>query len=208
MKNKIFIIGLFVLFLGMLTVSCSKDDNYDLLTEETDTFTLNKQTQEFKDNLLSTLNAQKIVTKSNDEVEFTKEQVTDLRNKSLDMFASHGFKRSEFKEFLGDGDERIILMATIFTAIIEQEPVYTVPNRIKTRSESSGGDDGTCWSKDRVISCLSSLIGLGEIGTAFNGIKCITKSIAKVVVKNLARSVLGAAAVAITVLEFTICMGW
>lgn len=210
MKERI-LIGIVALFLGTIIVSCSKyESNLDLLTENIEDSRLNEESLEFKNSIISTLNTQKVSTKSGETVNFTEEQVKDLREKSLDMFASHGFKRSEFKEFLGEGDERIILMATIFTAIIEQEPVYMTPSRIKTKSETDD-DDGTCWSFARVTYCAGqafmSAVGADEIQSWFTGYRCLTKSLVKSIFKTaLKKFPYIAAASAIGL--FSECMGW
>lgn len=202
MKNRFLTLGIITLFTALVIMSCSKDDvNYDLLTENTENYQLNKESLEFKHSIISTFETQNASTKSgvNTNSNFAEDQIEDLREKSIDMFKSHGFEQSELDDLLEDGDERIIFMATVFTAIIDQEPIYSTPGVIKTKLESSSVDDDTCYPSASVSDCLLRATGIKEILTG-----CLTKYAAFKILGRLVPY----AGYTVAAADFANCMGW
>lgn len=213
MKKVNLIVGMMVVVMvGCIFVACSNDDhnlNLQLLEEQSRQKTiLNKETADFKSGLISAVNLQKTKA-SAEEFRFSAEQVKDLRKQSLKMFKSHGFVEDEFKEFMDEGDERLILIATMFTAIMES-PVATF-SRIKTRSEG-GSESGECFSWSKALACgtsvLYGIIPLNDIRAAFAGAGCLTKTVALNILKSLVKKATVWVAIGAIIIDYSLCMDW
>ena len=201
MKKFYLIAGmvLSIMTAGVFTAcSESEDDRMDfqlLKKQEKQKSSLNEETSAFKSCLVSTLKQTR--TRSvNENFTFTEEQLGILKEKSLAMFESHGFTEKDVMDLVENDDERLIFVATVFTAIVESPSMPTV----KTRAVE--GDNGECFYIEKVKECLKRLIDITEITDFLTG--CLTKT---ALFSTLAKFI-PYAGYAFAAADFANCMGW
>lgn len=174
-------------------ISCSDNDDYDfqLLMEQQKTV-LNKETSDFKSNLVSALTSQN--TRAVDgEFVFSEEQLKNLKELSLKMFESHGYAKEYIENVVENNDERLIMAAAIFTAIVESPSTPIVKTRVE------GNDNEECYNANSVSDCLLRAAGIKEL---LQG--CIKKA---TILKLISKYVPGIGYAA-AVVDFANCMGW
>ena len=180
------------------SIACSnEDDNLDLQLIEKQNEqkeVLNEETAEFKSNLISVLKQEKKKGYGND-FSFSEENVAYLKEKGLKMFKSHGFTEDNLKSAGAKTDEEIIMMATIFTAIMEHPA--DIP-RVMKRNESNE----PCFDANMIAECILQATGIRDVVTG-----CLTKLATLELVKKIAKSIpyVGAA---VLIADFAYCMGW
>lgn len=198
MKRFYLIAGmvLSIMTAGVFTAcSESEDDRMDLQLlekQEKKKSVLNKETSAFKSYMVSTLKQSR--TRSGDEdFAFSEEQLGMLKEKSLAMFASHGFTEKYLMDLVENDGEQLIFVATVFTAVVESPSIPIV----KTRTE--GGENGECYNAASVSDCLLRALAIRDILE-----KCLTKAaILKIISKWVPY-----AGYASAVADFANCMGW
>ena len=199
MKRFYLIAGmvLSIMTAGVFT-ACSdyEDDRMDLQLlkkQEKQGSVLNEETSAFKSYMILTLKQSR--TRSGDEdFAFSEEQLGMLKEKSLAMFTSHGFTEEYVMDVVENDDERLIFVATVFTAILESPSMPTV----KTRAVE-GSEDETCYDAERVSDCLLRALNIRDLVTS-----CLTKTaILKIISKWVPYLSLAAA-----LTDFANCMGW
>lgn len=211
-----------MIFMSILCISasitffaCSKDsfedENFEMIERSANVqVKVNEQTLKFKDEIINLRKQQKTKGVSN----FSNDQIQSMNKLCLEMLKSHGFNESEFKEFINDGDPRLILLGVMFAGVVESDGVV-MPPRTKSGFENGGGGSGsgsgeTCYGIVTAAKCASralvGAIGVNELQNMFSA-KCLTKTMAKTIFKTALKKVpLVAAIVAID--EFSTCMGW
>lgn len=204
MTKKFFLI----LALGIVVESCSNHDSFEdenlqaienQIKEREKTIT--SEAADFKKDFLF---VRKSKSTRSTEFSMTNAEIDELRNRSLKMLESYGFKANEFSEFMNEGDPRLILLGAMFVGIMENNSSKTT-KMVKTRSEVV--DD--CLDVAQVVLCagraLASAVGADVIHQAFTG--CITKAMAKNILKGLLKKVPWVS-VAFALDTFADCMGW
>ena len=201
MKKFYLIAGmvLSIMTAGVFTAcSESEDDRMDLQLlkkQEKQKSTVNEETSAFKAYMVSTLKQAK--TRSvNENFTFTEEQLGILKEKSLAMFESHGFTEKYVMDLVENDDERLIFVATVFTAIVESPSMPTV----KTRAAE--GDNGECFDIDKVIECFN------KAAKITNAANLIAKCMSKVSILSALAKVVQVGGYALAVETFIDCMGW
>lgn len=193
----------FILFLGMIFTACSNEDEFSdlkLLSKQANIKpTLNEETETFKTTFVSMLKPTTQTRASSDEFFFTEEQIDVITNKSLQMFSSHGFSEEEVIRLVDGDKEKLIFVATLFTALLESPTTYPETRSyalLKTQSES---DEDTCYDSASITDCILRATGLKELITG-----CLTK---KAALKLLSKIVPYAGYV-VAAADFANCMGW
>lgn len=217
MRKKIIIANaLLLIVIGISFVqSCSSstDENLEILqVQNKEKELLNQEVSYFKSEVIDALQQSK--TRNSDTLLFSKQQIRELRETSLEFLISQGFEEQDYRDFMKEDDPRLIFMAALYTGILE-----TNVDRIfgmKTRNEggSSGGpisgDDSTCYSVAQVTICLQRAvlngIGADDIMKAIAG-KCATKKLCKTLVKVFVKKV-PIVGIVSALDAFADCMGW
>ena len=109
-----------------IAYSQSKDDNKEfkwLEKLDKQEFVLTKETSTFKSCMVSIMKQAKDEGKKREDLAFTEEQLKMLKEKSLAMFKSHGFTEKHVMDLVENNDERLIFVATVFTAMVESKSV-------------------------------------------------------------------------------------
>ncbi len=129
MKNLILIAGMVLSMMtaGVCTAySQSEDESKDqqwLEQLEEQEFTLTDETSAFKSCVVSIMKQARDEGKKLEDFAYTEEQLKVLKEKSLAMFKSHGFTEKHVMDLVENNDERLVFVATVFTAIVEAKSV-------------------------------------------------------------------------------------
>lgn len=202
----------FCILLGILTTSCSDDyhyidDNYQAIKniKENETELLTQEAINYKNSFLQ-LRQNKKSRSTN--LALTNTEIETLRAESLNMLKSYGFESDEFKEFMQEGDPRIILLGAIYVSIMETNQAQPF-NLIKSRSESEDTIGETCLVVAKVARCIAlalrDLVTIEGVKALLSG--CVTKEAAKVALKTLLKKVPWISTVW-ALDTFADCMGW
>lgn len=191
---------------SLLIISCTQDDifedeNFQIIEkqEKIQKNSLSAEAVDFKNSFLL-LRKEKVTR----DTEFTMSdsEIKNLRNKSLAVLNSYGFKEKEFEKFMEEGDPRLILLSAMFVGIMENNQIEPT-TLVKTRSE--GGIGETCLDVAQVARCIA--VALKDTFTIQGLTGCVTKTVAINVLKSLLKKVPWVS-VAWALDTFADCMGW
>lgn len=212
-KIYVMLIGALVASLGFY--ACSQPEVEDVLVqnENLDNPVFTSEATSLKENFIVSMQKikdieEKSLSRSSSN---TDRQMNDLLKKlskqTVEMFKSYGLKDS-WEEFDGLDDPRIALVGIMFLGVLESNNKAEMNSMLLSRSYESGS--GECFDMYKVANCiLKSLIGVdwGEITAILSSYTCITKTIAKNILKKLAVRI-GIVGVAVALYDFGDCMGW
>lgn len=157
---------------------------------------LTEETVVFKSDMISVL--QQVKTRSLDNrTSFSEDDRMHLKESGIKMFLSYGFTEDDLKDAGAKTDEDIIVMATIFAAIMEHPA--DLP-RMMTKSESGGEP---CYDGNKIADCILQATGIQTVVTG-----CLTKVAALGLATKIITKLNPYVGVAALIADFVSCMGW
>ena len=219
MKNFILLL---IIGLSFLSISCSDDtelkgeesNNRKILLKEFQNSALEFRLK-LPDNINGNLDE---VVKSSGVV--SQEDLDDLITNGISLIKSYGLTEQEIIDEFGSLDNPGIAEAGLAIAQIENQANYGVELIEITEENPRGeslltGEDyiesptDVIHERSQTFDCAMQAIGITAVGELIsNGLKSMTKSAVKKVLKKVATRYLGWVGAAIAVYEFGDCMEW
>jgi len=133
--------------------------------------------------------------------------LASFSSQTVSMLKSYGFTEKDWGEFESIQDPAFILSGMLFLAVMDTNNEDVSFSFLKTRAMEEGEEDDSCYNPYKALDCLRSATGIDNWLNLMS-MGCLTKELLLAACKSTAGAIVGAAALAYVMWEFSQCMGW
>ena len=133
--------------------------------------------------------------------------LTSFSSQTVSMLKSYGFTEKDWEEFESTQDPAFILSGMLFLAVMDTNNEEVSFSFLKTRAMEEGEEDDSCYDPYKAIDCLRFATGIDD-WLDLMSMGCLTQTLLLTACKSTAGAIVGAAALAYVMWEFSQCMGW
>ena len=133
--------------------------------------------------------------------------LASFSSQTVSMLKSYGFTEKDWGEFESIQDPAFILSGMLFLAVMDTNNEEVSFSFLKTRAMEEGEEDDSCYNPYKALDCLRSATGIDN-WLDLMSMGCLTKELLLTACKSTAGAIVGAAALAYVMWEFSQCMGW
>ena len=133
--------------------------------------------------------------------------LASFSSQTVSMLKSYGFTEKDWGEFESMQDPAFILSGMLFLAVMDTNNEEVSFSFLKTRAMEEGEEDDSCYNPYKALDCLRSATGIDN-WLDLMSMGCLTKELLLTACKSTAGAIVGAAALAYVMWEFSQCMGW
>lgn len=133
--------------------------------------------------------------------------LASFSSQTVSMLKSYGFTEKDWGEFESMQDPAFILSGMLFLAVMDTNNEEVSFSFLKTRAMEEGEEDDSCYNPYKALDCLRSATGIDN-WLDLMSMGCLTKELLLTACKSTAGAIVGAAALAYVMWEFSQYMGW